>query len=166
MLGRKTTRDTLLALCSAVVITAQHCEPMESDIVHYDLSYCPDPAFTLPDSAPEWAGYRLGPPTKFALPRPEKCPAFKMYAFWEHRSLWTDGMGLRLNRGSSCSLDAAYHAPQKYFDRYKRFADIAASLAMQSSGVAPNLHTTRVERLEMGGKEFIARCMVKDERGR
>ncbi len=148
------TRAALLILSILPVTEAQECGKGEQDIVQYDLPGCPDPAFRLPDSV-NAAPYRLSPPIRTSLPQQRDCSAFKMYDFWADTKLRL-GVGFRVNRGQSCSLEAAYNTLRSNFWESQQWADIAARLVMHGV-VSPKLPMVRVERFQKP-TEFYARC--------
>ena len=122
---------------------------------HFDLPTCPRREFFLPTSVTQLP-YELTPgqPHSWSTPTPSLCPGFKVYNLRQSGDQGPalpeeQAINVRINRGSSCSLDVGYiYAPSlQRSERFARSATIVANLVMQGSGVSPSDTAVKTERL-------------------
>ncbi len=122
---------------------------MNSVVRRFELEACPGERFSLPtlvDQPPFRLSSRLRD-----MPKYSPCPAFTVYALSKDKK--EDGFfAVRLNRGSSCSLDVQYgylggnEARRAAEQQAGPLTEVVARLLMQGSGVAPKIPATRIER--------------------
>jgi hypothetical protein len=154
----RTNRAAGVVLYSVLLVAPPDCvaKPPEFVFHRFALSGCPQQTFALPTSVSQ-APFELVPPPRrhsWSPANPPRCPGFKGYGLRENGQEqgypgW--GLNVRLNRGpSSCTLDVAYTASSleqsERPERIAQWAEAAARLAVQGSGIVPIVPAERTER--------------------